>query len=149
MIAFDTNVLIYGQQAGDDPRHHRAIELLYAASATSAIMPLQVLGEFLNVCTRKLGWTPSDAIEQTDEYADLFNCPETKLDDLIEAANLASNHDLQFFDALIVAVAANSGATMLLSEDMHDGLEIAGLRIVNPFNPENRRAIESLLASSG
>ena len=28
---------------------------------------------------------------------------------------------------------ASQGATILLSEDMHDGLEIEGLKIVNPF----------------
>jgi hypothetical protein len=40
-----------------------------------------------------------------------------------------------FWDALIVAAAANSGATRLLSEDLNPGQKIAGLRIENPFAP--------------
>jgi len=38
-----------------------------------------------------------------------------------------------FWDALIVAAAAKSGATRLLSEDLNPGQKIAGLRIENPF----------------
>jgi predicted nucleic acid-binding protein len=52
---------------------------------------------------------------------------------LIEALDLADRKMLQYFDALIITVAARAGATMLLSEDMQDGLEVDGLLVVNPF----------------
>ena len=35
---------------------------------------------------------------------------------------------------------------MLLSEDMHDGLDLDGLTILNPFNPANTARIEAALA---
>ena len=146
MIAFDTNVLVYGQQGETDPRRRKAIDLIYSATLSGAIVPAQVLGEFLNVCILRLHLPPRDAIEQVEEYARVFLCPLTGLDDQIDAACLSADHRLQFFDALIVIVAARAGATILLSEDMHNGLKVAGLTILNPFDPANDSAIAAALA---
>ncbi len=148
MIAFDTNILVYAQEQSADPRHRLAIDLLFEASICGAIMPVQVLGEFLNVATRKLAMVPADAINQVEEYCRLFTCPTTLPEDLGEAARLSSAHELQFFDALILSAAARMGATLLLSEDMHDGLEIGTIRVLNPFNPANRAEIATMLAQS-
>ena len=145
MIAFDTNILIYGQEQSDHPKHATAIRLLYAAALTDACIPMQVLGEFINVCIRKFGIPPADVIDQVEEYGRLFLCPETRIADLIDAASLANKRKLQFFDALIITVAARAGATLLLSEDMQDGLEVAGLTILNPFNPHNATKVEAAL----
>lgn len=38
---------------------------------------------------------------------------------------------------------------MLLSEDMVDGLEVEGVRIVNPFNPANDAVIAAALVQAG
>jgi predicted nucleic acid-binding protein len=142
LIAFDSNVLVYAQQETDkQDRHIRAMELI--AAADDVIIPMQVLGEFLNVCRTKLGKTPNDAVDQVADYLLVFACPQTQ--DLIDAAFLADRFNLQFFDALIVIVSDRAGATTLLSEDMHDGLQIEGLRIINPFNPINAAAIAVLL----
>jgi predicted nucleic acid-binding protein len=146
LIAFDTNILIYGQQGEADPRRRQAIDLIDSATLAGAIIPAQVLGEFLNVCIRRLRLPPRDAIEQTEEYARVFVCPLTELDDQIDAASLSANNQLQFFDALIISVAARAGAKILLSEDMHNGLRLAGLTILNPFDPANETTIAAALA---
>ena len=41
-------------------------------------------------------------------------------------------HKLSLHDALIVEAAARAGCAELLSEDMHAGAVISGVRIVNP-----------------
>ena len=111
-----------------------------------AIIPLQVLGELLNVCRRK-NILPSDhAVERVRQFLAVFNCPQTSSEDLIGAAILADRHRLQFFDALIMMVAARAGATVLLSEDLQDGFEVQGLRIMNPFAANNRAELEALLS---
>jgi predicted nucleic acid-binding protein len=149
LIAFDTNILVYAQQDDtSDSRHERALGIIYAATLIDGCMPVQVLGEFLNVCVRKLKMTPDDVIDQIDEYADVFDCPQTGHSDLVRAAHLADLHDLQFFDALIVTVSSKAGATILLSEDMHDGLEIDGLRIVNPFVAANDALLADYFGSA-
>lgn len=53
-----------------------------------------------------------------------------------------------FFDAVIIAVARRAGATLLLSEDMHDGLVIEGLTIVNPFVAGNEGVLADWLGSA-
>jgi predicted nucleic acid-binding protein len=143
VIAFDTNILIYAElPIADDPRHQQAASLLAVAALHGAILPLQVLGEFLHVCRRKAILAPDLASRKIDAYAEVFQIPHTVVDDMIITTALLSKFNLQFFDALIVAVVRRAGATILLSEDMHDGLEIDGLRIVNPFASGN----ETLLA---
>jgi predicted nucleic acid-binding protein len=150
LIAFDSNILVYAQQDADgQDRHHKALYLIYDAAKSAAIIPMQVLGEFLNVCRTKLGKSPKDAVDQVADYMLVFECPATGWEDLTDAAYLADSFNLQFFDALIVTVAARAGATVLLTEDMHDGLRINDLTVINPFNPANATMIVALLAASG
>jgi predicted nucleic acid-binding protein len=68
--------------------------------------------------------------------------------DYLFAAELSELHNLQYFDALIIAVATRAGATMLLSEDMHDGLVVDGLRVVNPFVAANDAVLADYFAKS-
>jgi predicted nucleic acid-binding protein len=147
LIALDSNILVYAQQRdGERSRHDRAFEIISRVAEIGAIVPVQVLGEFLNVCRTKLKVTPQDAVDQVADYLAFFECPQTSAEHLMAAANLADGYHLQFFDALIITVAARAGANVLLSEDMQDGLSIEALRIVNPFNPANQRQIDDLLA---
>ena len=149
MIAFDTNILIYAELPGiDDPRHRQAARLLSMSGLHGAVLPLQVLGEFLHVCRRKSVLDPHMASQKIDAYADVFHIPNTILDDMTVATALLSKFNLQFFDALIVAVARRNGATIFLSEDMHDGLEIDGLRIVNPFVAANDALLADYFGSA-
>ena len=148
MIAFDTNILVYAQLESDpQDRHHKANELIAATIGISAIVSMQVIGEFLNVCHRKLGRSPQQAIEQVNDYLVAFSCPQTESQDLFDAAMLANRHGLQFFDALIVCVASRCGARALLSEDMHDGHVLADVMIVNPFNPANAKIVADFYAA--
>lgn len=52
---------------------------------------------------------------------------------LNEALELAHRHNLQIYDALILAAAAGAGCEMLISEDMQNGFKWGGLAIANPF----------------
>jgi predicted nucleic acid-binding protein len=138
LIAVDTNILIYAENP-DDPhgRHHRSAVLLEKLSTAPTIIPVQVLSEFLNVCRRKQIVPMDLAAIKVANYGVVFETPATIFQDLLDAVEISSNFGLQYFDALIIAVAQRAGATMLLSEDMHDGLDVAGLKIVNPFVASN------------
>ncbi len=58
---------------------------------------------------------------------------ETTPAELSVAFRVEDESRIGFWDALIVAAAAKSGAARLLSEDLNPGQQIAGLRIENPF----------------
>lgn len=146
MIALDTNILIYTAATEDQSgRHISALDLIERLAAFGAIVPLQVIGEFLNVCRRKKIIPAERAVKRAHEFIAGFSCPQTYEFDVIEAMQLADGKLLQYFDALIITVAARAGATLLLSEDMQDGLEIEGLRIVNPFSAANAAVIDEYL----
>ena len=49
------------------------------------------------------------------------------------AAELADRARISFWDALVVVAAAQSGASVLYTEDLNHGQEILGVRIKNPF----------------
>lgn len=149
MIALDTNILVYAESR-DDPqgRYEKAIELIALSSAAGSMVPLQAIGEFLNVCRRKKMLDMAVALERAQSYVDLFDTPTTAFIDMQQATDWARTFDLQFFDALIAAVGARAGATMLLSEDMHDGLQLEGLRIVNPFAAANDALLDDYFGSA-
>jgi predicted nucleic acid-binding protein len=138
LIAFDTNILIYAEDTHDtNGRHEIAVRLLKKLSIDQNIILIQVLGEFLNVCRIKRIISLDLAASKVANYAKVFEAPSTQIADLESAVKLSSIYNLQYFDALIIAVATRAGASMLLSEDMQDGLEVAGLRVVNPFLADN------------
>lgn len=125
----DTNVLIYAFT--DDPRGPRAQELL----DKGCVIGVQVLNEFANVARRKLAMTWED-IDQAIASIRVL-CPTIvplTLDVHAAALAIAQRHELQVYDALMIAAALQGKCETLWSEDMHDGLVIADrLRITNPF----------------
>ena len=149
MIAFDTNILVYAE-ALDDPfqRHIKSRSLLGKATLSDAIIPLQVFAELSNVCNRKNILKPLDLATRIAEYESFFQTPANDMRDILLASTIAEQFKMQYFDALIIAVAARAGATILLSEDMHDGLEIGGLKIINPFAAANETLLADYFANA-
>ena len=143
MIAFDTNILVYAlEDDSDDVRRLAALELIERAGMIGAIIPLPVIGELFNVCRRKQIANASELALRVELWMTALTGSPAIFEDYLSAAALSQRHNLQYFDALIIEVARRAGATLLLSEDMQDGLEVDGLRIVNPFAAAN----EALLA---
>jgi len=58
---------------------------------------------------------------------------ETTPVELSVAFRIEDESRIGFWDALIIAAAAKSGAARVLSENLNSGQKIAGLRIENPF----------------
>ncbi len=49
------------------------------------------------------------------------------------AIGVSAEAQISFWDALAIVAAARAGATVLYTEDLHEGREILGVRIDNPF----------------
>lgn len=130
MSAFlDTNVLVYAQQRG--AKAEKARELLAAGGKLS----VQVLNEFAVVSRRKLGKKWDEIGEAIDDTLALVDPPVSiTLDTHRAAMSLARDHDLSFYDALIVASALDCGCDTLFSEDMQNGRSFGTVAVVNPFS---------------
>ena len=125
----DTNVLVYASIA-DDPRRAVAEQILLAGGVISA----QVLNEFTSVARGKLKWPWAD-IETAVRLirGRVGRVRALTAETHAAALALARDHDLSFYDALIVAAAIEAGCDTLWSEDMQHGRVIGGLTIRNPF----------------
>ena len=125
---FDSNILIYAFST--DVRRDRAL----AAIAGGGVISAQVLNEFTNVLRnkQKLDWPVIEAALHSLRFRFPDIVPLTA-DIHAAAVAVAREHGLAFYDALIVAAAAEAGCDILYSEDMQHGRAIADLTIRNPF----------------
>ena len=125
---FDTNILVYAQQEGGKADQARAL------LAGGGKLSVQVLNEFTAVSRRKQRIDWREIGEAISDALTLVDPPLALTLDLHAAARaLAEDHQLSFYDALIVSSAIEAGCDILYSEDMQHGRTIGGLAIVNPF----------------
>ena len=130
---FDSNILLYAEDSAYPDKQKKAIELVVHHRRTrSGVISLQVLGEFFHVATRRLHLDPAVARAQA-EFHSRFDLVEPTLADTFGAIDLHRLHGYTYWDSLVLRCALVSGCKVLLSEDLHHGQVIEGLRIVNPF----------------
>lgn len=133
----DSNILIYAHDLDAGFKHDvcgRILRELWTANA--GLLSMQVLQEFYVNATRKMRvpLTHDDARSAVTQYA--VWCVETTPQEIFTAFRIEDEARINFWDALIVAAAANAGAERILSEDLNHGQRIAGVRIENPFLSE-------------
>jgi len=129
----DTNVLVYAHDASAGERRGRAASLLASLwSDRAGVVSTQVLSEFYQVATRKLGIPPAEAREIVLLYA---AWPVVEIDvPLMAAAMERHERDaVAWWDCLIVEAALRAGADCLASEDFQDGRRFGQLEVVRPF----------------
>jgi len=54
---------------------------------------------------------------------------------VVSAIETSIEHQVSYWDAMIIEAAASSGCTVLLTENLNAGAVIRGVKIVNPFTP--------------
>lgn len=129
----DTNVLVYRVDFDAPDKRRRAAQLLDELyQSRKAVVSTQVLQEFYNTITRKLGVSPSDAVVATRYHANT-RLVSMSWPIIQSAMQRHAAHQFSFWDALIVEAALSAGCKTLYSEDMQHGLVIDGLTIENPF----------------
>jgi predicted nucleic acid-binding protein len=130
---FDTNVLVYADDASSPKKKDRAIRLFAEhLRRGTAVVSLQVLQEYFAAATRKLKLTPELAQRKVEILA-RGRVVRFETNDVIAAIELHRLTRISFWDALIVHAARSAGATVLYSEDLQPGAALSGVRVVNPF----------------
>ncbi len=144
-IALDTNVLAYAEGINGAERRSAALALIRRLPQEAAIVPVQVLGELFNVLVRKAGKSRSDAREAILSWRDTFPGVETSPEAMLAAVDLATDHQLGIWDAVILSAASQAGCRLLLSEDLQEGFTWAGVTVVNPFSSPRHALLNALL----
>ena len=130
----DTNILLYAisRDTAEQDKARRASELL---SARDIVLSAQVLQEFYVQATRK---SRPDAIshEQAVQLIESFRRFEVQdITTVIMSAALATcqRFQISYWDAAIIEASRTLGCDIVLSEDLADGQDYAGVRVENPF----------------
>jgi predicted nucleic acid-binding protein len=126
-------VLVYSIDRAAGVRHDLAKEIMTRAAVGRCLLTLQSVSEFYAVVTRKGMMRCDEAAPLAQAMIDLFRTAAASASAVRSALRLAANGSASYWDALLVATAAEAGCTAILTEDMASGTAVADLRIINPF----------------
>lgn len=144
-VAVDTNVLAYAEGTNGESKRSAALALLQRLPPESTLLPAQTLGELYNVLVRKARWSRADAGRAVLAWGDAFPLIETSSGVVLAAMNLASDHQLGIWDAIVLSAAADAGCRLLLSDDLQDGFTWSGVTVTNPFSPSRHALLDALM----
>ena len=148
-MALDTNILAHAEGVNGAAMRDAALALTQRLPPARTVLPVQTLGELFNVLVRKDKQPLKRARRTIMNWHDAFPLiRETTETVMIAALDLAAEHRLGIWDAVIVAMAAEANCRLLLSEDLHEGFTWSGVTVTNPFSCPRHRLLEALLADS-
>ena len=105
--------------------------------------------ELFNVLIRKAGLTRTEALLKVAQWIERYQSTASTSTLIVIAMDIAARHEFQIFDAMILAAAAESKCSLLLSEDMHDGFTWAGVTVTNPFSANRHIWLDALMGAEG
>ena len=130
----DTNVLLYAISCEPEDEHkaERANALLYAGGVALSV---QVLQEFYVQSTRE---TRADRIthKQASRLVEsllVFPVADITTGVLLAAMSTRERFGISYWDAAILEAARSLGCEVVLSEDLIDCQDYAGVRVEDPF----------------
>lgn len=144
-VALDTNVLAYAEGVNDAHKRDVVLELVRRLPPDAAAIPVQVLGELFNVLVRKAGRSRAEARDALLGWHDTFATVPTAPEVMLAAADLATDHNLSIWDAVILTAASRAGCRLLLSEDLQEGFTWGGITVVNPFASPRHALLNAVL----
>lgn len=131
----DTNVLIYavGTDAESAAKRKIARALL---DERDLVLSVQVLQEFYvqsTTATRGNGLSHEQATALIEAWMRYPTLP-VSVELMQNALASRARWQISYWDAAIVEGARLAGCSTLLSEDLQDGMNFAGVRCINPFS---------------
>jgi predicted nucleic acid-binding protein len=148
-VALDTNILAYAEGVNGTAMKRTALGLVEKLPEGAALLPVQTLGELFNLLVRKAGRAPAKARTAILSWKDAFPLIETSAEVILAAADLATDHQLNIWDSVILSAAAEAGCRLLLSEDLKEGFTWKGVTVTNPISTPTHELPSSLLTDSG
>lgn len=130
----DTNVLIYAFSA--DPAERAKVNVARELMRQRDLaLSAQVLQEFYVQATRPTRAHRLTHAEARDVLIARRRYPIAAITTAIVAAAIATRDRFQisYWDAAILEAARSLGCEIVLSEDLSDGMDYAGVRVENPF----------------
>lgn len=143
-VFVDTDVVVYSLDAAEPHKQERArawMEHLWRSRLGR--LSWQVLHEIHVTVTEKLepGLGAAQAREVVRSLMAWRPVPNDRR--VVEAAwALQDAHRISWWDALVLGAAQVAACPVLLSEDLQDGAELGGVRVVSPFTTSPEALVE-------
>lgn len=131
----DANILVYAHDASAGAKKQVAEALLARLwQSGRGTLSVQVLQEFFVIVTGKVPrpLAAADAAERVAELA-AWQVFAPAANDVLAAIDLHRQSQIAFWDAMIVQAAAETGCSVLWTEDLSHGQVLRGVRVQNPF----------------
>lgn len=135
-VFVDTNVLVYAYDRSEPQKQRQALRVLDRLAVTGVgVISTQVLGELFVAVTRKLPAPLSvkEAHERVKNYLQSWTILDLTGMVVLEAARGVRDHQFNFWDAQIWAVARLNQIEVVFSEDFDVSAVIEGVQFVNPL----------------
>lgn len=143
-VALDTNILAYAEGVNGASMQDAALAIISKLTSDTTLLPVQALGELFHLLVRKARRSAPQARSSLLIWRDAFPLIETSQNVMFAAIELAADHRLRIWDAVVLSAALSGECRLLLSEDMQDGFTWNGVTVVNPFS----KAPNELLAEA-
>ncbi|MFH1351696.1 MAG: PIN domain-containing protein [Pseudomonadota bacterium] len=135
-VFIDSNIIVYAYDSHEPAKQTKAQALLTSAiKEESAMLSVQVLGEFFVVVTRRIK-NPLSVDEAEKIVNILATLPVSEIDlSLVRRAiETQKEYGISYWDSLIISTAKRAGCTKVLSEDLNEGQIYNNVLVENPFN---------------
>ena len=133
VVMLDSYVLVYALSDAPPERKKRNTAATLLAEQDFGTS-YQVLMETWVVATRRMAKpVPEEKVAVFLDRVLAFPCVPGAADLYRQAFRLSRRYEIHPYDAAIVAAAQELGAHTLYSEDLSDGQEYDGVKVVNPF----------------
>lgn len=132
----DTNVLLCAYDGSAGERHRVARELVgNLGRQRQGVLSVQVLQEFYVIATRKIA-APLSADHARRRLQTLSRWPTHSplASDVVAASQIAEEHRLSFWDAMIIRSAHRMDCGVVWTEGLSSGQQIAGVEVRDPFS---------------
>lgn len=131
----DSNILVYANDQNAGNKQIRAIEVVKSCmKLQNGVISIQVLQEYANIASRKLGQDITVVLRQLKLFEILrIIVPSPKM--VRHTVEIQHSYKVSFWDAGIIAAAEESNSDCILSEDLNPGQFYAGVEVINPFDP--------------
>ncbi len=137
----DTNVLLYAVSTVPE-EHAKALAARAILNRTDLALSVQVLQEFYVQATRA---GRRDPLARGQASALLESWLRFQVQDITvplmrSAVETGARYRISYWDAAIIEAARMTGCRTVLSEDLADGSDFGGVRVMNPFGPSGTGA---------
>jgi predicted nucleic acid-binding protein len=130
----DTNVLLYAVSRDPDEQD-KALRANEVLAGRDVALSVQVLQEFYVQATRDSRPDPLSHEQAAELVESFLRFPVQEITTGVMLAALATRRrfGISYWDAAILEASRALGCDVVLSEDLSDGEDYAGVRVENPF----------------